>query len=90
MYGEAVGTIPRGFGASTNAQWLHSAPSSDRGFEASLSQIGINQHIGNGMMMDPNPHPQHMKIVNHLHMYGEAVGTIPGGFGASTNAHWFQ
>jgi hypothetical protein len=57
---------------------------------ASLSQIGINQRIGNGMMMDPNPHPQHMKIVNHLHMYGEAVGTIPGGFGASTNAHWFQ
>jgi hypothetical protein len=62
-----VETFPCGFGASTNAQWLHSAPSSGTGFEASSSQIWINQCIGNGMMMDPNPHhPQHMKVVNHL------------------------
>jgi hypothetical protein len=69
MFGEAVEIIPCGFQASTTAQWLHSAPSSDQGFEASSSQIWINQRIGKDMMMDPNPnHPQHMnmKVVNHL------------------------
>ena len=65
MYGEAMGTIPRGFQALTTAQCLHSAPSSDQGFELA-SQIWINQLIGNGMMMDLYPHPQHMKVVNHF------------------------
>ena len=78
-------TIPCGFGASTNAQGLHLAPSSDPGFELRTSQIWTEKCSGNGMMMDPYPHPQHMKVVNHtFHMYGEDVRTIPCGFGAST------
>ena len=60
-----VGTIPHGFGASTTAQRLLSAPSSDPGFRPTC-QIWTGKCGGNGMMMDPYPHPQQMKVVNHL------------------------
>ena len=33
MYGVDEGTIPHGFEASTTAQRLHTAPSSDTGFQ---------------------------------------------------------
>ena len=65
MFGEEVGTIPCGFGASTTARGLHSEPSNDPGFHPT-SQIWVDKCGGNGMMMDPYPHPQHMKVVNHL------------------------
>ena len=54
-----------GFGASTTAQTLHSAPSSDPGFQPT-SKIGADMFVGNGLMTDPYPHPQHMKVVKHL------------------------
>ena len=88
MFGVDVGTIPCGFGASTNAQGLHLLCPSESGFQLT-SQILVNKCGSNGMMTDPYPHPQpqHMKVVNHLlYMYGVDVGTIPCGFGASTKA----
>ena len=67
MLGEDVWTIPCGFGASNNAEQLHSVPSSDPGFQLT-SQIWADMcsGSGNGMMMDPYPHSQHMKVVKHL------------------------
>jgi hypothetical protein len=62
MFEGGVGTNPSGFGASTNAQGLLLAPSSDPGFELT-SQIWTNKCGGNVMMMDPYPHPQHMKVI---------------------------
>jgi hypothetical protein len=63
MFGVDLRTIPCGLGASTiTAQGRHSAPSSDPGFQL-ISQILTNKFGGNGMMMDPYPLPQHMKIV---------------------------
>jgi hypothetical protein len=54
-----VGTSPCGFGASTNAQWLLLVPSSDKNiFSCSCSSYSL--------MMDPYPHPQHMKVVKLL------------------------
>jgi hypothetical protein len=38
MFGARVGSIPHGFGASTNAPGLHIPPSSDPGFQPT-SQI---------------------------------------------------
>ena len=58
-------TIPHGFEASTTAQRLHTAPSSDPGFQPT-SQIWTGQCGGNGMMTDPYAHPQHMKVAKHL------------------------
>jgi hypothetical protein len=65
MYGVDEGTIPHGFEASTTAQRLHTAPSSDPGFQPT-SQIWTSKCGGNGIMTDPYPHPQHMKVVKHL------------------------
>ena len=65
MFGEDVETIPHWFGAPTTAQRLHSAPSSDQGFQLTF-QIWVNMCVGYGMMMDPYPHPQHMKVAKHL------------------------
>ena len=67
MYGVDEGTIPHGFEAPTTAQRLHTAPapSSDPGFQLT-SQIQTNTCGGNGIMTDPYPHPQHMKVVKHL------------------------
>ena len=65
MYGWDVWTNPCGFGASTNAYGLHLVPSSDARFQPTC-QIVANKCDGNGMMMDPYAHPQHMKVVNHL------------------------
>jgi hypothetical protein len=62
MFGVDVGTISCWLGPSTTAQGHHSAPSSDPGFQL-ISQIVTNKCDGNGMMMDPYPHPQHMKVV---------------------------
>ena len=65
MFGVDVKSIPHGFGAPTTAQTLHSAPSSDAGFQPT-SQIWTGQCGVNGMITDPYPHPQHMKVVKHL------------------------
>jgi hypothetical protein len=67
MFGVDKETIPHGFGASTTAQRLHLAPRprSDPRFHLT-SQILIYMSCGNGMMTDPYPHPQHMKVVKHL------------------------
>jgi hypothetical protein len=68
---------------------LHSVPSIDLGFQPTTQiWIWINQqHGGNGMMMDPYPHLQHVKAVKPLaYNIGVDVGTILCGFGASTNA----
>ena len=65
MFGVDVGTIPFGFGASTTAQGLHLAPSSDPGFWLTF-QILTDKCGGNGTMTDPYLHPQHVKVVNHL------------------------
>jgi hypothetical protein len=66
MCGMDVGNIPHGFGASTTAQRLLSAPSSsDPGFQLT-SQIWTNKCGGNVMMTDPYPHPKHMKVIKHL------------------------
>jgi len=62
MLGVDVKSIPHGFGASTTAQRLHSAPSSDAGFQPT-SQIFTEKKCGsNGMMMDPHSHPLHIKV----------------------------
>jgi hypothetical protein len=45
MFGVDVKTIPCGFGASTTAQTLHSAPSSDLGFQPT-SKIGADMCCG--------------------------------------------
>ena len=69
VLGVEVGSISHGFEAPTTAQWLHSASSSDPGFLLTfvsifeLTTVGGN---GNSMMMDPCPHPQHMKDVKCL------------------------
>ena len=57
--------IPCGFGASTTAQGLQSAPSSDQGFQLTF-QIWASKSGDNGMMTDPYPHPQQMKAFEHL------------------------
>ena len=62
MFGVEVGSIPHGLGASTNAQGLHIPPSSDPGFQPT-SQIWTEKSGGNGLRMDPYPHPLHMKVV---------------------------
>jgi len=61
MFGVDVGSIPCGFGASTTTQGLHLVESSALGFQPT-SQILTDKCGGNGMMMDPYPHPQHMKV----------------------------
>ena len=71
MFGADVKSIPHGFGAPTTAQRLHSAPSSDPGFQPTFKSLthqcgGDGNGNGNGMMTDPYPHPQHMKVVKHL------------------------
>ena len=58
-------TIPCGFGASTNEQGLHLAPSSDPGFCPAF-QIWADKNGYTSMMTDLHPHPQHMKAVKHL------------------------
>ena len=60
-----MGCIPHGFGASTNAQGLHPAPSSDSGFQPTY-QILTGKCDGNSLMMNPYLHPQHMKVVKHM------------------------
>jgi hypothetical protein len=50
----------------STAGWPQLAPDKDPGFWLSTSQIWANRCGGNSMMMDPYPHPQHMKVVNHL------------------------
>ena len=65
MYGVEVGTISCGFMASTTAGWPRLTSGKDPGFRLT-SQIWANRCGGNGMMMDSYPHPQHMKVVNHL------------------------
>jgi hypothetical protein len=65
MFGVDMEIIPCGFGASTTAQKLHSAPSSDPGFYLTF-QIWANKSGGNGMMTVPYPHTQHMKVAKHL------------------------
>ena len=88
MFGVDGGTIPCGFGASTTAQGLHSAPSSDQGFRYT-SQIWTNQCGGKGMVMDPYPLPQHMKVVKQLSYVWSGCGNHSmwwGGFGASNTA----
>jgi hypothetical protein len=57
--------IPHGFGALTNVKHLHLMQSNDLGFQLTF-QIWTGKCGGNGMMMDPYPHPQHMKVVKHL------------------------
>jgi hypothetical protein len=80
-----LGSIPHGFGASTNAQWLHIPPSSDPGFQPT-SQIWADKLGSNGMMIDPHPLPQHMKVVKCLVYVWSGCGIHSTGFGASTNA----
>jgi hypothetical protein len=63
-----MGTIPCGFGASTNTQWLHLVPSSDPGFHLLISHIWINKCGVSGMMMVPYCHPQHVKVAKY-HAY---------------------
>jgi len=65
MLGEEAEIKSCGFGTSTNGYGLHFAPHSDPGFQPT-SQIWADNYGGNGMMMDPYPHPQHMKVVKHL------------------------
>ena len=48
-----------------SAQGLHSTPTNDPGFQPT-SQIWANKCGGSCMMMDPYPHPQHMKVIKHL------------------------
>jgi hypothetical protein len=66
MLGAKVGSIPHGFGASTNAQGLHIPPSSDPAGYQPTSQIWADKLGSNGMMIDPYPLPQHMRHVNPL------------------------
>ena len=44
---------------------VHLVPSSDQGFQLT-SQIWADMCGGYGMMMDPYPHPQHLKVVKPL------------------------
>ena len=85
MIGVDAKSIPHGFGASITAQTLHSAPSSDSGFQPT-SQIWTGQCGVNGTMTDPYPHPQHMKVVKHLLYAWSGCKSIPHWFGASTTA----
>ena len=49
-----------------SAQVLHSAPiSCDPGFQLTF-QIWTDKHDFILMIIDPYPHPQHMKVVEHL------------------------
>jgi hypothetical protein len=60
-----VGTIPCGFGASTNA-WeliLHSSANQDL---SRLPKIVANKCSCNNMMTDPYPHPLLMIVANHI------------------------
>jgi hypothetical protein len=69
MFGVDMGTIPCGFGAWAIAQRLHLMPSRDQGFQPMThkkSKSLLNQCGFNGTMMDPYPHPQHMKVVKRL------------------------
>jgi hypothetical protein len=58
--------IPCGFGASTTAQRLHSAPSSHPGFRLRMFQIWADKYGYTSMMTVPYPHPQHVKVGKHL------------------------
>ena len=65
MFGVCVESIPCGFGASTTAQTQYLVTNSDPEFQPT-SKIWANKCWGNGMMVDPYPHPQHVKVVKHL------------------------
>ena len=66
MYGVEVGNhFMWVYGPAIAVGWPQLAPDKDPGFWLT-SQIWANRCGGNGMMMDPYPHPQHMKVVNHL------------------------
>jgi hypothetical protein len=68
MFGVHVGTIPCESEASTNAPF----PSFDT-LTAHMLPVGIqlvpkvrvNKYGGNGMMVDPSVHPQHMNVLEH-------------------------
>jgi hypothetical protein len=80
MFGVDMEIIPCGFGASTTAQRLHSAPSSDPGFCLTF-QIWADKYGYTSMMTDPYPHPQHMKFAKHL-VY------VWGGYGYYSMRFW--
>ena len=66
IIGVDVGSTPCVFSrASTTAQGLYPAPSIDSAFHLT-SQILTNKCDGNGMMTDPYPHLQHVKVMNSL------------------------
>ena len=84
-----MGSIPCGFGASAIIQRYYLVTSSDPGIQPT-SKIGANKYWGNGMMADPYPHPQHMKVVNHLVYVWVLYEKLSHGFGASTAAQMYR
>ena len=74
MYGVDVAAISCGFEASTTAQWLHLAPSSDQGFQTAI-YMWTDKCGENIIMVDPYSHPQHMKVVKHLSYVWSGYGS---------------
>ena len=50
---------------------------------ADTDDLVANEYGKNGMIAHPSAHPQHMNVLNTLHMYEVEVRTFPCGFGAS-------